>query len=353
MLRSTKILITGTAGFIGYHLTGKLLEQGYQVVGLDNINDYYSVDLKYRRLQNHRIELDKIKEHILLSSKKNPNYSFVKADLADHDFIVGFMKEHQFDYVVNLAAQAGVRYSIDNPRAYTHSNIDGFLSILEGARFSDVKHLVYASTSSVYGLDTQMPLSEKFPTEHPMSLYSATKKANEMFAHTYSHLFNVPTTGLRFFTVYGPWGRPDMALFLFADAMLKGQPINVFNHGKMIRDFTYVGDIVESISRLLPKPAKSNPDWNGANPDIPTSSAPYQVFNIGNSNPVPLMDYIEALEEALEKKAEKNFLPMQAGDVPATHADTQALEEYVNFRPNTSVKEGVRRFVEWYKEYNS
>lgn len=345
-----KVLITGTAGFIGFHLTSKLLEQGYEVYGIDNINDYYSVELKYKRLAEHGINQINIEENKVVKSEKYPAYSFVKVDLSNHDFIVDFMKEQKFDFIVNLAAQAGVRYSIDNPRAYTHSNIDGFLSILEGARHSGVKHLVYASTSSVYGLDTQMPLSEKFPTEHPMSLYSATKKANEMFAHTYSHLFNLPTTGLRFFTVYGPWGRPDMALFLFADAMLKGEPIKVFNHGKMIRDFTYVGDIVESISRLLPKPAKPNPIWNGANPDIPTSSAPYQIFNIGNSNPVPLMDYIEALEEALGIEAKKDFLPMQAGDVPATHADTTALENYVYFRPNTSVKNGVKRFVEWYLE---
>jgi UDP-glucuronate 4-epimerase len=261
------------------------------------------------------------------------------------------MVNEKFDYVVNLAAQAGVRYSIDNPRAYTHSNIDGFLSILEGARHSKVKHLVYASTSSVYGLNTTMPLSEIQPTQHPISLYSATKKANELMAHTYSHLFDLPTTGLRFFTVYGPWGRPDMALFLFADAILKDEPIKVFNHGKMIRDFTYVGDIVESIKRLVVKPVAADMNWNGDEVRADTSSAPYRVFNIGNNNPVQLMNYIAALEKAIGKEAKKNMMDMQAGDVPATHADTTALEEYVNFKPQTSVEEGVARFVEWYRAY--
>ena len=260
------------------------------------------------------------------------------------------MVKQKFDYVVNLAAQAGVRYSIDNPRAYTHSNIDGFLSILEGARYSKVKHLVYASTSSVYGLNTGMPLSENDPTEHPMAIYAATKKANEMMAHSYSHLFDLPTTGLRFFTVYGPWGRPDMALFLFAKAMLKDEPINVFNHGNMIRDFTYVDDIVESITRLVVKPAKPNLDWTGNPPHIPTSSAPYQIFNIGNSAPVQLMDYIKALEKALGIKAKKNMMDIQQGDVPATHADVKALENYTGFRPKTSVEQGVQNFVEWYKK---
>lgn len=346
-----KILITGTAGFIGYHLADRFINDGYKVVGLDIINDYYDIELKYKRLDTHGIDARAMHIHEIKKSETHHNYRFLKADLADHDFIVHFMKEEKFDYVVNLAAQAGVRYSIENPRVYTHSNIDGFLSLLEGARYSEVKHFVFASTSSVYGLNTRMPLSEKHPTEHPMALYAATKKANEMMAHSYAHLFRLPVTGLRFFTVYGPWGRPDMALFLFTDAMVKNKPINVFNHGEMIRDFTYVGDIVESIARLVPKPAQPKPDWDGNNPDIPTSSAPYQIFNVGNSSPVPLMDYIEAVEDALGKKAEKNYLPMQAGDVPATHADTTALEKYTGFRPQTTVKEGVRRFVEWYKQY--
>ena len=259
--------------------------------------------------------------------------------------MIEMMKEEKFYYVVNLAAQAGVRYSIDNPLAYTHSNVDGFLSILEGARHSKVKHLVYASTSSVYGLNTAMPLKETTPTEHPMALYAATKKANEMMAHSYSHLFDLPTSGLRFFTVYGPWGRPDMALFLFAEAMRKGEAINVFNHGKMIRDFTYVDDIVESITRLIVKPPKRNSDWNGDEPRIDTSTAPYRIFNIGNGSPVKLMRYIEAVETALGLKGKYNMMDIQPGDVPATHADTKALQDYIDFRPKTLVEEGVNRFI--------
>jgi UDP-glucuronate 4-epimerase len=349
-----KILITGTAGFIGFHLINCLIEdETIDIVGLDVINDYYDINLKYARLDEHGINGRLMNNRDIQSSTKYSNYRFVKADLADYEFVVNFMVEEKFDYVVNLAAQAGVRYSIYNPRAYTHSNIDGFLSILEGSRHSNVKHLVYASTSSVYGLNTKMPLSEKQPTQHPISLYSATKKANEMMAHTYSHLFRIPTTGLRFFTVYGPWGRPDMALYLFADAIMKSEPINVFNHGKMIRDFTYVGDIVESIKRLVVNPVNENENWNSDAPDPDSSSAPFRIFNIGNNNPVQLMAYIVALEKALGKTAIKNMMDIQAGDVPATHADTTALEEYVKFKPQTSVDEGVYQFVEWYLKKNS
>jgi UDP-glucuronate 4-epimerase len=353
-MNTKKILITGTAGFIGFHLVSRFLqEDGFEIVGLDVINDYYDINLKFARLKEHGIDGKEMQDREIQTSSKFPNYRFLKTDLADHEFVVDFMVREKFDYVVNLAAQAGVRYSIDNPRAYTHSNIDGFLSILEGSRHSKVKHLVYASTSSVYGLNTQMPLSEKQPTQHPISLYSATKKANEMMAHTYSHLFRLPTTGLRFFTVYGPWGRPDMALFLFADAMMNEKPINVFNHGKMVRDFTFVADIVESIKRLVLKPVDANENWDGNKPDADTSSAPYRVFNIGNNNPVQLMTYIEALEKALGKKAIKNMMDIQPGDVPATHADTTALEEYVSFKPQTSVEEGVSEFVNWYSiKYN-
>jgi UDP-glucuronate 4-epimerase len=350
--KAKKILITGTAGFIGFHLVSRLIRDGYLIVGLDIINDYYDINLKYDRLKYHGINKNEIQKQKIIQSTKYSNYSFLKADIADHDFIVDFMVTQKFDYVINLAAQAGVRYSIDNPRAYTHSNIDGFLSLLEGARYSNVKHLVYASTSSVYGLNTGMPLSENDPTEHPMAIYAATKKANEMMAHSYSHLFDLPTTGLRFFTVYGSWGRPDMALFLFAEAMLKGESINVYNHGNMIRDFTYVDDIVESISRLIKKPAKPEKGWTGNPPHIPTSSAPYQIFNIGNSSPVKLMDYIEALEKAFGRKAKKNFMNIQPGDVPHTHADVKALENYIDFKPKTSIEHGIQKFVDWYKKEN-
>lgn len=346
-----KILITGTAGFIGYHLTKRLVKDGYEVVGLDVINDYYDVELKFARLRDLGISVKEIELNRFSHSSTYSNLRFVKADLAEHEFICDMMITESFDCVVNLAAQAGVRYSLENPRAYTHSNVDGFLSILEGCRHSQVKHLIYASTSSVYGLNTQMPLKETMPTEHPMALYAATKKANEMMAHSYSHLFSLPTTGLRFFTVYGPWGRPDMALFLFAEAMRKGEAVNVFNHGKMIRDFTYVGDIVESISRLVVKPPQKNLQWSGDLPRIDCSSAPYRIFNIGNGSPVQLMRYINAIENALGVKGIYNMMDIQPGDVPATHADTSALQDYINFKPGTSVEEGVASFIEWYKSY--
>lgn len=346
-----KILVTGTAGFIGFHLTKRLVSEGYNVTGLDVINDYYDIDLKYARLAELGIIADNLISNSLVESSTYNNLRFVKADLAEHNYIVELMVREQFDYVVNLAAQAGVRYSIDNPRAYTHSNIDGFLSILEGCRRSAVKHLIYASTSSVYGLNTAMPLKETSPTEHPMALYAATKKANEMMAHSYSHLFGLSTSGLRFFTVYGPWGRPDMALFLFAEAMRKREPINVFNHGRMIRDFTYVDDIVESITRLLVKPPQGDEDWDGEHPRIDKSTAPYRIFNIGNGSPVQLMNYINAIENSLGIKAKYNMMDIQPGDVPATHADTGSLHEFINYRPRTSVEEGVENFIKWYKRY--
>lgn len=348
-----KILVTGTAGFIGFHLTTRLVNDGYEVVGLDIINDYYDINLKYSRLESLGIHKKEIKVNTKVASKIHPNLNFIQADLADHEYIVDMMRFELFDSIVNLAAQAGVRYSIDNPLAYTHSNVDGFLSILEGARHSKVKHVVYASTSSVYGLNTAMPLKESTPTEHPMALYAATKKANEMMAHSYSHLFDIPTSGLRFFTVYGPWGRPDMALFLFAEAMRKGEAINVFNHGKMIRDFTYVDDIVESITRLIVKPPKRNTLWSGETPRIDTSSAPYRIFNIGNGSPVELMRYIEAVESALGVKANYKMMDMQPGDVPATHADTSSLEDYIGFKPSTKIETGVERFISWYRQYYS
>jgi UDP-glucuronate 4-epimerase len=346
-----RVLVTGAAGFIGFHLVERLLKEGYEVMGVDNINDYYDVNLKYARLENQGILKAMIQEKRITSSSLYDSYKFLKADIADFDFIVPFMVQQKFDYVVNLAAQAGVRYSIENPKVYTHSNINGFLSILEGCRQSKVSHLVYASTSSVYGLNTTMPLQEDMPTEHPIALYAATKKANEMMAHSYSHLYQIPTTGLRFFTVYGPWGRPDMAYFQFADSILAGEPIKVFNYGDMQRDFTYVGDIVESLCRLLKKPALPNLLWDSQHPLISSSSAPYQLFNIGNSQPVRLKEFIECLEKAIGKQAIKEFLPIQPGDVPATHANTSRLEEYVGFIPRTSIHQGVTHFVEWYQRW--
>ena len=331
-----KILVTGSAGFIGMTTALRLLARGDQVVGLDNLNDYYEVSLKENRLKR-------------LTS--HPGFRFVKMDVADRPGMERLFAEEKFDKVIHLAAQAGVRYSLKNPHAYVDSNIVGFVNILEGCRHSGVKHLVYASSSSVYGGNTKMPFSEHDSVDHPVSLYAATKKANELMAHTYSHLYGLPTTGLRFFTVYGPWGRPDMALFLFTKAILEGRPIDVFNYGKMQRDFTYVDDIVEGVIRVMDRTAEANPAYVPDEADPATSNVPYRVFNIGNHNPVPLMDFIGAIEEALGQTAEKNLLPLQDGDVPATYADTALLGEWVGFAPATPVKEGVARFIAWYRDY--
>ena len=331
-----KVLVTGAAGFIGYHLAEKLLARGDEVVGVDNVNDYYSVELKRARLA--RLE-------------RHDGFRFFEIDLADREAMEDVFAAGAFDRVVNLAAQAGVRYSLTNPHAYVDSNLVGFMNVLEGCRHSGVKHLVYASSSSVYGANTTMPFSVHDNVDHPLSLYAATKKANELMAHTYSHLYGLPTTGLRFFTVYGPWGRPDMALFLFTKAILEGRPIDVFNHGRMRRDFTYIDDIVEGVVRVMDRVAEPNPAWSGASPDPGTSSAPYRIYNIGNNQPVELMHLIEVLERCLGRRAEKNMLPMQPGDVPATYADVDDLVRDVGFKPATPIEEGVARFVEWYRSY--
>ena len=331
-----KILLTGAAGFIGMTTALRLLARGDIVVGLDNLNDYYDVRLKRNRLA-------RLTQHAA--------FQFVQMDVADRPGIESLFAEQRVDRVVHLAAQAGVRYSLQNPHAYIDSNVVGFMNILEGCRHSQVQHLVYASSSSVYGGNTKMPFSEHDSVDHPVSMYAATKKANELMAHTYSHLFGLPTTGLRFFTVYGPWGRPDMALFLFTKAILERRPIDVFNHGQMQRDFTFVDDIVEGVIRVLDRPATPDPSYRAEAPDPGTSNAPFRVFNIGNHQPVQLLDYIACIEDAVGNKAEKNLLPLQAGDVPATHADVDALRDWVGFTPATDVRTGVGRFVDWYRDY--
>jgi len=331
-----KILVTGAAGFIGMTTSLRLLARGDEVVGLDNLNDYYEVSLKENRLKR-------------LTAL--PGFRFVKLDVADRAGMDKLFAEEKFDKVIHLAAQAGVRYSLQNPHAYIESNLVGFTNILEGCRHNKVQHLVYASSSSVYGGNTKMPFSEHDSVDHPVSLYAATKKANELMAHTYSHLYGLPTTGLRFFTVYGPWGRPDMALFLFTKAILEGRPIDVFNYGNMQRDFTYVDDIVEGVIRVLDKNAAANPDYDAIAADPATSNAPYRVFNIGNNNPVQLLDFIGAIEKALGMTAEKRLLPLQDGDVPATYANTDLLNDWVGFVPGTPVQEGVNRFIAWYRDF--
>jgi UDP-glucuronate 4-epimerase len=330
------VLVTGAAGFIGFHLSQKLLQQGYAVFGIDNLNDYYDVTLKQSRLS------------IL---KKLPDFSFAQVDLTDKKAIDALFAANAFKYVVNLAAQAGVRYSLTNPYAYLESNLHGFLNILEACRHAKTAHLVYASSSSVYGANKEMPFSVHHNVDHPISLYAATKKSNELMAHTYSALFNLPTTGLRFFTVYGPYGRPDMALFMFTKAILEGKPIDVFNHGKMKRDFTYIDDIVEGIARVIPNIPAGNPAWNPMSPDSATSFAPYKLYNIGNNQPVELMHFIEVLEEKLGKKAIKNLMPIQEGDVPETFADVNDLIQDVGFKPATAIETGIGKFVEWYRTY--
>lgn len=346
-----KILITGTAGFIGSHLANKLIARGDEIVGLDSINDYYDIRVKYGRLERSGILQDKIQYNQMIQSSKFPNYKFIQLNLEDKGNLEKLFAEEKFDKVVNLAAQAGVRYSLTNPDAYIDANIVGFLNILECCRHHNIKHLTYASSSSVYGLNEQQPFSTKDNVDHPISLYAASKKSNELMAHTYSHLFKIPTTGLRFFTVYGPWGRPDMALFLFTKAIFENKPIDVFNNGNMQRDFTYIDDIVEGIIRVNDNPPKENPDWNPNSDDASVSSAPYKIYNIGNNNPVKLMDFISALENKIGKVAEKNYLPLQAGDVPSTYADVSDLIRDLDYKPETSIQDGIDQFVDWYKDF--
>lgn len=336
MVLDKKVLVTGAAGFIGFHLSKKLSSLGYKVVGFDNLNDYYDVNLKKSRLT------------IL---QRQDSFEFIQGNLIDRKAISDLFRNHTIGYVVNLAAQAGVRYSLTNPHAYLESNLHGFLNVLEACRHNDVKHLVYASSSSVYGANKKMPFSVHQNVDHPLSLYAASKKSNELMAHTYSALYNLPTTGLRFFTVYGPYGRPDMALFIFTKAILEGKPIDIYNYGKMKRDFTYVEDIVEGITRLIPTVPTPNEHWTGLNPDPSSSFAPYRIFNIGNNQPVQLMDFVEAIEEKLGMKAVKNLLPLQDGDVPETYADVEALIKAVGFKPATSIKDGIDKFIDWYKDY--
>lgn len=336
MQSNERILVTGAAGFIGYHLSAKLCRQGYRVTGIDNLNDYYDRNLKIARLD---------------SLKREPAFEFRQLDLTDRPGMENLFEGGSFTAVVNLAAQAGVRYSIVNPYAYLESNLHGFLNVLEACRHHSIKHLVYASSSSVYGANKAMPFSTHQNVDHPISLYAASKKSNELMAHTYSALYNIPTTGLRFFTVYGPYGRPDMALFIFTKAIIEGTPINVYNYGKMRRDFTYVDDIVEAIARLIPKPPTGNPEWNGMKPDPASSFAPYRLFNIGNNNPVELTRFIDVIEEKLGRKATRNNMEIQDGDVPETYADVEDLMRAVDFRPSTTIEDGVGRFIDWYKDY--
>ena len=346
-----KILVTGTAGFIGFHLVKKLLERGDEVVGLDNINDYYDVNLKYARLNEIGILKEDIEDNKLTTSFKYKNHKFIKANLEDQEVMNALFKTEKFDAVCNLAAQAGVRYSLENPHAYINSNVVGFLNILEACRNFAVKNLAYASSSSVYGLNKSQPFKTDDHTDHPVSLYAATKKSNEMMAHSYSHLYGIQTTGLRFFTVYGPFGRPDMAPMLFADAIINDRAIKVFNHGNMSRDFTYIDDIVDGIIKVIDNPSKSNENFNANTPNSSISSAPYKIYNIGNNAPVKLMDFIETLENSIGKKADKNFMDMQDGDVVSTYADTSGLMKDFDYKSNTDLTDGIKEFVKWYKKF--
>jgi UDP-glucuronate 4-epimerase len=346
-----KILVTGVAGFIGFHLGKKLLERGDEVVGLDNINDYYDVNLKYGRLRELGIEKNSIKEGLFTTSSKYEKNKFIKLDLSDRTGMAKLFENEKFDVVCNLAAQAGVRYSLENPNAYIDSNVVGFMNILEGCRQSGITNLVYATSSSVYGLNKSQSFKTSDHTDHPVSMYAATKKSNEIMAHTYAHLYGIQTTGLRFFTVYGPWGRPDIAPMLFTDAILNDRPIKVFNHGKMSRDFTYIDDIVDGIIKVIDNPAKVSEVFDAENPNPSISSAPYKIYNIGNNTPVSLMEFIEMIEETLDKKAEKNFMDIQAGDMESTCADTSTLMKDFNYKPYTPLDKGVTEFVEWYREF--
>jgi len=346
-----KILLTGAAGFIGYHVIRKLIPQDFDIVGLDNVNNYYDPQLKYNRLKESGIPYEAVEDNKLVKSKNAKNYRFVKMDLTDKDNLMQLFKAEAFDYVIHLAAQAGVRYSLTNPDAYMEANWVGFLNMLEACRHYQIRHLTYASSSSVYGLNEEMPFSTHDNVDHPISLYAASKKSNELMAHTYSYLYNLPTTGLRFFTVYGPWGRPDMALFKFTKAILEEKPIDVYNNGEMRRDFTFIDDIVEGVIRVMKTTPKPNIAWNGQSPDPSTSPAPYKIYNIGNNSPVELMDFIHSIEEKIGKQAEKNFMPLQPGDVPATWADVNPLIDELDYTPKTDIRDGVGKFIDWYRWY--